>query len=128
MAGAAGAAAAAQKRKQDEEEEKLTDYRPSDLEGWEFKIVRSVGRITGDKFEQLLEEEAVHGWELVEKFDDHRMRFKRRLENRDQYRPGDTDPYRTTFGLSDGRLALIIVLATLGVIGGIVVLAITLSG
>ena len=128
MAGAAAAAAAAQKKKRDEEEEELTDYRPADLEGWEFKIVRSAGRITGDKFTRLLDEEAVHGWELVEKFDDYRIRFKRRIENRDQYYSGDTDPYRTSFGLSDGRLALIIVLISLGVVGAIVVLSISLSG
>jgi hypothetical protein len=127
MAGAAGAAAAAQKKKQEEEEEKLTDYRPTDLEGWEFKIVRSAGRIRGEKFEQLLDEEAVHGWELVEKFDDYRVRFKRRIENRSQYRVEDTDPYRTTFGLTDGRLALIIILVSFGVVGAIILLAVSFS-
>jgi hypothetical protein len=127
MAGAGAAAAAAIKKKRDEEEEKLTHYRPSDLEGWEFKIVRSAGRITGEKFERLLSEESVHGWELVEKFDDYRVRFKRRIENRTAYRIGETDPYRTAFGLSEGRLAIIIILVSLGVLGAIILLVNGLS-
>ena len=125
MAGAAGAAAAAQKKKRDEEEEeeRMTDYRPSDLEGWEFKIVRSAGKITGEKFDRLLQEEATHGWELVEKFDDYRIRFKRRIELRGNQAYGDIDPYRTSFGLSDGRLAFIIIFVSLGVVGLIVFLS-----
>ena len=41
----AGAAAAAQKLRLDcLEEEAMTVYAPKDLEGWQFKIVRGVGR------------------------------------------------------------------------------------
>ena len=106
----------------------MTDYRPSDLDGWEFKIVRSAGKINGEKFERLLVEEAEHGWELVEKFDDYRVRFKRRIENRNAYRTGDTDPYRTTYGMTEGRLALIIILISLGLVGVIMLLAFSFSG
>lgn len=124
-AGAAGAAAAQQKRKKDEEEEMLTEYRPIELEGWEFKIVRSAARITGEKFEQLCQEEAQNGWELLEKFDDYRVRFKRKVEKRQDDGYENIDPYRTTFGLTENRLALFIVLGVLGVMGVVVYLAIT---
>ncbi len=125
MAGAAAAAAAQEQKRKHEEEEQLTDYRPADLEGWEFKIVRSAGKIVGDRFQQLLAEEAENGWELVEKFDDYRIRFKRRIEERGKYPGGTVDPYRTTFGLTDSRLAVIIVLASLGIFG-VIMLAIIL--
>jgi hypothetical protein len=127
MAGAAGAAAAQQRKMQHEEEERMTDYRPSDLEGWEFKIVRSASRIVGDQFVRLCEEEATNGWELVEKFDNHRIRFKRRIEKRQQDGYSSIDPYRTSFGLTEGRLALIIVLITFGLMGLIMFLAFSFS-
>jgi len=39
------AAMAAAARRRQEEEEKMTNYNKEDLEGWEFKIVRSnIGR------------------------------------------------------------------------------------
>jgi hypothetical protein len=110
--GAAAAAAAAARRRMLEEEEKLTTYNKDDLEGWEFKIVR-VNTNYFKKPENLrrtMEEEARSGWEMVEKFDNQRVRFKRRVEKRkeDQYRQ-DLDPYRTTVGIGQGRLAFIIV-------------------
>lgn len=132
-AGAAGAgavaaaAAAAHQAKMREEEERLTTYDKNDLEGWEFKIVRSSGRIKGDKFNQLLAEEAKHGWELVEKFDDYRVRFKRPVERRQLDRHTDTDPYRSNFGLSEGKLVLIILGACFGVLGAIVTMFILLG-
>ena len=108
---AAAAAAAAHQAKLREEEESLTGYVPQDLEGWEFKIVRSSGKIVGDKFSRLVEEEALNGWELVEKFDDNRVRFKRRTEHRSRDGMQGIDPYRTSFGLSETRLVLIVLAA-----------------
>jgi hypothetical protein len=104
----AAAAAAAHQAKMREEEEKMTNYTSDDLQGWEFKIVRSAGRIKGDKFRQLCEEESRQGWELVEKFDDYRVRFKRRVEHRNQFSSSEIDPYRTTFGLSDTKLVFMV--------------------
>ena len=107
-AGAAAAAAAAQQAKMREEEEQLTVYKADDLTGWEFKIVRSVTRMSGDKFNTLCAEDAQNGWELVEKFDDTRVRFKRRIEwrARDQY--AEIDPYRTQYGIGETKFALLL--------------------
>lgn len=106
---AASAAAAAAVQRMREEEEALTKYTKEDLnEGWEFKIVRSNLAIKGEKFTRLCEEEAQNGWELVEKFDDTRVRFKRDITHRaDDYR-ASIDPYRTKFGLNDGALVGIV--------------------
>jgi len=109
--GAAAAAAAAARRRMLEEEEKLTSYNKDDLEGWEFKIVRANTSYfkKPENLRRVVEEEARSGWEMVEKFDDQRIRFKRRIEKRkeDQYRQ-DLDPYRTTVGIGQGKLALVI--------------------
>ena len=74
-AGVAAAAAAAAKASKEEEE--MTKYRSDDLDGWEFKIMRSTWGHFGnrEKFQKICEEEVAAGWEMVEKFDDHRVRF-----------------------------------------------------
>ena len=107
------AAMAAAARRRQEEEEKMTNYNKEDLEGWEFKIVRSnIGQFRNYKrVQEVCAEEAKAGWELVEKFDDNRIRFKRRIEKRSNDQFLNTDPYRTTVGLKDGAIAGIILLA-----------------
>jgi len=112
--GASAAAAAAARMR--EEEEEMTTYNKDDTEGWEFKIIRSYSTYF-KKYENLkkvCDEEARAGWEMVEKFDDYRVRFKRRIDKRknDQYLQG-IDPYRTHVGWSSGRLAGTIVGVTL---------------
>ena len=67
-----------------EEEEGLTPYSGSNLfEPMEYKIVRSaftqtfkpdLAFSTPARLRNLLEEEAKSGWELMEKFDDFRIR------------------------------------------------------
>ena len=64
-----------------------------------------------------LEGEARAGWVLVEKFDEGRIRLKRRATAKDSDANLDFDPYRTRVGISEGRLPLMIVLATLGAVG-----------
>ncbi len=128
MSAGAAAAAAAHQAKLREEEERLTTYTQDDLSGWEFKIVRSVSKIKGDKFSQLCEEESKNGWELVEKFDDCRVRFKRSVEHRKQDGYAEIDPYRTQFGMSDAKLVFIILGVVFTVVGAIVALAITRGG
>jgi hypothetical protein len=88
------AAAAARRRK---EEEQMAQYRGDDLNGWEFKIVRSaMGRFSNRAFmEKVCREEAQAGWEMLEKFDDHRVRFKRRIEKRSADPHAAIDPYRS---------------------------------
>jgi hypothetical protein len=123
---AAHAAAVAEQQRRHEEEE-LTSYRSQDLQGWEFKILRSATGAFRDpaKLQQALAEEATFGWELVEKFDDQRLRFKRPTASRSLPIPTGSDPYRTEFGMSEARLVFYVVSAiTLGMaaIIGVIVL------
>jgi hypothetical protein len=107
------AAQDAAKRKKQEEEE-MTKYTRKELNNdWEFKIVRSAtGKFSKrDMVEQVRMEESIAGWIMVEKFDDSRIRFKRPFSaQRDDIKlPYDIDPYRTTFGMSEARLAFTII-------------------
>lgn len=107
----ASIAAAAKAAKDRDEEENLTKYNSDDLDGWEFKIVRSdLGRFKKREIVQkLCDREAKAGWEMVEKFDNSRIRFKRRTEKRAQDQHLDFDPYRTSMStISGGKVAVII--------------------
>lgn len=107
----------------------MTRYTPEELEkNWEFKIVRSdTGAFRKPEvFQMLLQEESIAGWELVEKLDDRRVRFKRPASARrkDITLPPGIDPYRSTYGSTASRttmsIALAIILAIsigLGIIG-----------
>lgn len=80
-------------------ERKSSDPR---LVGWEFKILRSAQDSFRDPsaLKQVLEEESMAGWILLEKLDDRRLRFKRPIAMREVIR-GELlpiDPYRTTYG------------------------------
>jgi hypothetical protein len=118
--GAAAAAHQARKRReeQQEEEETMTNYTKEDLEAnWEFKIVRSE---TGafrkpEVFQMLLQEESIAGWELVEKLDDRRVRFKRpaSARRRDATLPPGVDPYRSIYGNATARTTMMITIAIL---------------
>jgi hypothetical protein len=119
-AGAAAAGAAARARALQEEEERLTDYSLQDLaQGWEFKIVRAntAAFRKSDVMQQVCAEEARSGWELVEKFDDSRLRFKRPAAARNIPAPAGIDPYRTTYGMSQGALVATILICTFAAIG-----------
>jgi hypothetical protein len=122
--GAAVAAAAAKAAKDHEEEERLTGYNNSDIEGWEFKIVRSTfGRFNNPEImKRICQEEAAAGWELLEKFDDYRLRFKRRVEARKNDLHLKIDPYRTSTSFSGSRLAWILPLAIIMAVGLIIAL------
>jgi hypothetical protein len=125
-AGAAGASAAAAAqaalRRQHEEEESMTDYRPEELAGFEFKILRSAtSRFKDPAFlQQTLTEEAKAGWTLVEKFDNGRVRLKRPVAARSGDASLSFDAYRTWAGISDNQMALRII----GVVLGVILLAI----
>jgi hypothetical protein len=117
------AAAAARMR---EEEEELTVYNKDDMDGWEFKIIRSYQTYfkKPENLKKVCQEEAKAGWEMVEKFDDYRVRFKRRTDKRqsDSFLQG-IDPYRTQVGWSSGRLVATIlgtIFLSIGVILAIV--------
>ena len=124
---------------QDEEEEILTQYeskqqapvqganvsnfqQPRDprLAGWEFKIVRANRNVFRDSvvLQQLCEEEAESGWILLEKLDDHRVRFKRPMALRYTDTPDDdvflvNDPYRCYYGSSWQPLTWVSAIAVL---------------
>ncbi len=123
----ASAAAAAKKKRMNFEEEKLTKYNNNDLEGWEFKIVRAHTRkFKNDQaVRDICDEEVQAGWELVEKFDDYRLRFKRRTENRNRDQHLQIDAYRTHIGVGEGQIVAI-VLGALALAGLIVFALVTL--
>ena len=123
MSGAA--VAAAQKRRLlEKEEQEMTGYGTQDMDGWEFKIVRSIsGRFKNpDTIRKICEEEARSGWEMLEKFDDSRIRFKRRVDKRRSDGQQGVDPYRTQYGMGEGRLAIAIILGIALAIGIVLLL------
>ena len=121
---AGAAAAAAAKQRAQEEEEKLTPYNTGDLEGYEFKIIRTNTRKFKDPefIRRICAEEAQAGWEMIEKFDDYRIRFKRSVKHRSRDPHLEIDPYRTSIGATEGHIALIVVGITLAALAvGLVV-------
>lgn len=92
----AAVAAAAEAARRAQEEESMSGYSAGDLaDNWQFKIVRG-NFSTREAIEALREEQAAHGWTLVEVFDAQRVRFKRpaALAAKDVAREGN--PYATT--------------------------------
>ena len=94
-----------ERKRQEEEEEKMTTYNNDELENsWEFKIVRSDSGVfrKPEALQALMDEEAMAGWEILEKLDDGRVRFKRpkSARNNDFSLPPGIDPYRTRYGRS----------------------------
>lgn len=118
-AGGAAAAAAAAARRRAEEEEQMTGYIASDLsEGWEFKIVRSA---TGqfkkpEVLRRVLEEEGRAGWVMVEKFDSQRVRLKRPAAAKAGDAALGFDAYRTSVGMSETAMALMIMVCVFGAV------------
>ena len=121
---------AAKKARERQEEELMVTYSKEDLNGWEFKIVRSAtGRFRSyEKLQEVIREEAKSGWELVEKFDDNRVRFKRRTERRASDQSTGINPYRTSVGIGEGSLAAVIVAIVVGIALIGVLLAFAISG
>ncbi len=125
---AAAAALAAKMRK---EEEQMTNYNGDDLKGWEFKIVRANTEYfrKSENLQKVCEEEAKSGWEMVEKFDNHRVRFKRKTDRRgsDQFST-DLDPYRTNVGIAGGSLVGMILGIVFLFIGGLIMFILMMKG
>ncbi|MCG3124786.1 MAG: hypothetical protein GIKADHBN_03273 [Phycisphaerales bacterium] len=94
----------------------MTGYTATDLaDAWEFKILRSA---TGafkkpEVLRSILEEEGRAGWVMIEKFDSQRVRLKRPAAARSGDSALGFDPYRTTVGISEGLLTLMIIGCTL---------------
>lgn len=95
------------KRREEVEEENLTRYESNisseQPKGWEFKILRTNG--SGFRSRKILTkvcaEESQAGWILLEKLDDHRLRFRRPVSARDRDNQCKIDPYRTRYGISE---------------------------
>ena len=108
----------------------MTRYTEEELAGgWEFKIVRSGGTNYFKKpqtLQRVIEEQAHAGWDMVEKFSDSRIRFKRPASAREHdhlLEPG-IDPYRTHYGTSEAQIAMTILFVVFGMFGLVVTLAI----
>jgi hypothetical protein len=117
-------AAAKRAQKLRKEEEDMAGYSREDLDGWEFKIMRSdFGRFKNTEYVQkLCQEEARAGWELVEKFDNSRLRFKRRVEKRAYDQHLDIDPYRTQTSSGGSTMTISVILGILLALGGVFLL------
>ena len=132
MSGATGAAAAAaaHPRMIQEEEEHMTSYSSEDLKQWEFKIVRSTFNAFGNQqtLQKVLQEEAEAGWELVEKFDNARIRLRRRKEERERDGHRTIDPYRSMYGAGEWSAVVIIfsVLIFIVIIAGLIAEIVTM--
>jgi hypothetical protein len=129
-AGGAAAAATAAALTVQQEEEEMTPYGARELaEDWEFKILRSATNGFRDPvwLNAILQEEARAGWMLVEKFDDGRVRLKRSPAAHAKDGSLGFDAYRTWVGMSQQRLAVVILvaifggLATVGIIVGAII-------
>ena len=97
----------------------MTNYSDQDLaDEWEFKIVRANTGVFDNPAElkKLVKEEALSGWILLEKFDNSRVRFKRRADSRkrDSRLPQGVDPCRTHHGMSPVRFAILLAVAIVG--------------
>ncbi len=117
-ANAAAAAHAAAERAQ-EEEELLTPYDddPS-ARDWEYKILRANTGVfrNPQELRRHLDEESQAGWELVEKFDDARIRLRRlRSAGADDHLLS-FDAYRSRLGFSQTKLALFTVFGILAIV------------
>lgn len=101
------------------------------LVGWEFKIVRASRDVFRDSavLQKLCQEEAESGWIMLEKLDDHRVRFKRPIAMREVMNPEfmKYEPYRSHYGTSwqpwsvFGAIALLAAMILPAVVGYVVV-------
>jgi hypothetical protein len=99
-----------EKKRRREEEEIMTGYRPDELAGnWQFKIVKGTFK-TQKQLDAVVHEQAEYGWQLVEVFDQARIRFKRPAAEaaKDEFRDGN--PYSTISKASGPGCATMVVL------------------
>lgn len=131
-AGATTAILAAQAAaRQQREEEAMAQYTAEELaEGWEFKFLRSACAEfkSPEKLREYLEEEGRAGWTLVEKFDSKRLRLKRPAAAKARDSQLSFDAYRTSVGMSEGALAMMVVGGMLLLMGAIVVIVVLVKG
>lgn len=124
MSAAAAIIIASQKKKQNDEEEQMVNYKSNELDSLEFKILRSNTGAFGnpETMKQVITEESQNGWLFTEKFDNSRLRFHRNISHRKNDDKAILDPYRTTYGISEWELAIIIILGICVFLGILVML------
>ena len=71
------------------------------MDNKEFKVLNSNTPIfkKPEKMQKILAEEAEHGWDLEEKFDNYKIRLSRDKGARNN-NSSQTDPYRTETGIN----------------------------
>ncbi|MEA5476097.1 hypothetical protein VB774_00540 [Pseudanabaena galeata UHCC 0370] len=119
------------RRREEVEEENLTRYESNTSsdqpKGWEFKILRtSSGGFRSRKvLNKVCAEESQAGWILLEKLDDHRLRFRRPITARDRDNQCKIDPYRTHYGLGEIVETWTTIIVLLAIMSGAAVLGFT---
>ncbi|MDX2255695.1 MAG: hypothetical protein NW214_09285 [Pseudanabaenaceae cyanobacterium bins.39] len=112
------------RRREEVEEENLTRYESNTSsdqpKGWEFKILRtsSGGFRSRRVLNKVCAEEAQAGWILLEKLDDHRLRFRRPIAARDRDHQCRIDPYRTRYGIAEIVETITTVVVLIAIMGG----------
>ncbi|PZO35487.1 MAG: hypothetical protein DCF19_23855 [Pseudanabaena frigida] len=119
------------KRREEVEEENLTRYESNTSsdqpKGWEFKILRtSSGGFRNRKvLHKVCAEESQAGWILLEKLDDHRLRFRRPVTARDRDNLCKIDPYRTRYGIAEIVETWTTIIVLLAIMSGAAILGFT---
>ena len=119
------------RRREEVEEENLTRYESNTSsdqpKGWEFKILRtSSGGFRGRKvLNKVCAEESQAGWILLEKLDDHRLRFRRPITARDRDNNCKIDPYRTRYGIAESVETWTTIIVLLAIMSGAAALGFT---
>lgn len=90
----------------------------------EYKIVQSTTPLfkSREKLEAVLAEEAKAGWQLVEKYDNYKLRLQRDISHREKDGERSFDAYRTQVGVHNAITYTIATVVTLAVVLGIFIL------
>ncbi|MEX0965241.1 MAG: hypothetical protein WDZ52_14505 [Pseudohongiellaceae bacterium] len=92
----------------------------------EFKTMQAQTPLFADtkKMQEVLENQAKAGWDLLEKEDNYRIKLQRDISHRSNDGSLDMDPYQSTVGVSSVLTYGLTALATIAIVSGILYLAI----
>ena len=84
----------------------------------EYKVVQSTTPLfaTSKKIDEVMTEEAQAGWQLVEKYDNYKMRLQRDISHRANDKNLGFDAYRSQMGVNNAIVYGITTVVTLGVV------------
>ncbi len=104
-----------------------TTHHPFD-HNWEYKIVRARNGEFGQRshLNTLLQQEALSGWEIVEKYNDSQIRLKRPRAARawDPALPPHVDPYRTVYSAPAENSSIYLLVLTISLIFIVLMIAV----